>query len=60
MAVPILADGTPGVPVPLFTAPVRGNQYDTRAGKRFLVNLEGPSPPLPITVDLDWTRRLRQ
>jgi Tol biopolymer transport system component len=60
MAVAITSDGKPGVPTPLFAARSRGGQYDTRDGKRFLFNLEGVSPPLPITVDLEWTRRLRR
>jgi len=60
MAVPVSADGVPGIPVPLFTIRARGSQYDTRDGKRFLVNFENVSSALPITVDLDWTRQLRR
>ncbi len=50
----------PGIPVPLFTIRARGSQYDTKDGKRFLVNFEDVSSALPITVDLDWTRQLRR
>jgi hypothetical protein len=60
MAVSVSADGAPGIPVPLFNISARGSQYDTKDGKRFLVNFEDVSSALPITVDLDWTRQLRR
>ena len=60
MAVTVSADGVPGIPVPLFTIRARGSQYNTKDGKRFLVNFEDVSSALPITVDLDWTRQLRR
>ena len=60
MAVTISADGRPGVPTPLFSVHARGSQYDTKDGQRFLINVESGSGSLPITVDLNWTSRLRQ
>jgi dipeptidyl aminopeptidase/acylaminoacyl peptidase len=60
MAVSVSADGAPGIPVPLFNIRAGGSQYDTKDGKRFLVNFEDVSSALPITVDLDWTRQLRR
>ena len=60
MAVKIDADGRPGVPTPLFSVHARGSQYDTKDGQRFLINVESGSGSLPITVDLNWTSRLRQ
>ena len=58
MAVTISPDGRPGIPTPLFSVRARGSQYDTKDGKRFLVNVEGRSAPLPITVDLNWAANL--
>ena len=60
MAVKISADGRPGVPTPLFSVHARGSQYDTKDGQRFLINVESGSGSLPITVDLNWTTRLRR
>ncbi len=60
MAVAISPDGRPGVPTPLFSVLARGSQYDTKDGQRFLVNVENRGASLPITVDLNWTTRLRR
>ena len=38
----------------------RGSQFDTKDGQRFLVNVENRGASLPITVDLNWTTRLRR
>jgi serine/threonine protein kinase len=60
MAVKISPDGRPALPTPLFSVHARGSQYDTMDGQRFLINVESGSGSLPITVDLNWTSRLRQ
>ncbi len=60
MAVSISPDGRPGVPTPLFSVRARGSQFDTKGGQRFLVNVESRNAALPVTVDLNWTTRLRR
>jgi Tol biopolymer transport system component len=60
MSVTISSDGRPGVPTPLFSVRARGSQYDTKDGQRFLINVESGSGSLPITIDLNWTTRLRR
>jgi Tol biopolymer transport system component len=60
MAVTISPDGRPSVPTPLFSVRAVGSQFDTRDGQRFLVNVENRVASLPITVDLNWTTRLRR
>ena len=60
MAVTISSDGRPNIPTALFSVNARGSQYDTKDGERFLVNVETRGAGLPITIDLNWTTRLRR
>jgi hypothetical protein len=67
MAVPVGTEPSFGVPEVLFQTRVpagvtslRTHYVPTRDGRRFLINTQSDSTPVPITVVLNWNSALKK
>ena len=58
---PTVTGLAPPTPTPLFSARIRGSQYDAASDEqRFLINAGTGNGSLPITVALDWAKALER